>query len=610
MQTNETFDYEYPNGLNLHPSSELHDKLVKLVMEKAEHSSSHMSGRYREWQKIDDSLDVYVELTQKEKDAINKNKRTPVSITVPVNLSILETILSYLVSTFINDPLIRYDSVSPEDTPGVILLEKVIDLHCKRAKVALNLHTLWRDSLVYGLGVAIPVWDVKIVNKKSMYEGIEIVSESVLFEGNKLINIDPYNFLPDPSVSVTDVQNGEFVGWVEHRNYVSLRRQENNKDFFNVRYLKDMTKPLTTKVGLSSDSGVSYKQVSDKTSGTIDVIFMYIDLIPKDHKLSDKEEPEKWLFGVAGDKLLIAAEPLTLSHGKFPVVTSAPDFDGYSVSPLSRMETQAGLQDIVNFLFNSHVANIRKTVNNLFVVDPSMINMFDLDDADSGGFIRLRYGAWGRDVRNSIYQLNTSDITRQNMADVASVFDLMNRTSGASDIVQGVIRGGERRSATEARGAITGAVSKLDRIARMIGTQAGDDIGYMFASNVQQFMTKEVYVKVLGRWTDEMIALFGQPINGYVKASPSELQVNYDVVSYTGSAKGVENADLWVQLLDTASRNPALASSLNIPAIFRYTAQLLGAKNIDDFTVKQAQQVMPQPIPMENMNGNQEGTVV
>jgi hypothetical protein len=52
----------------------------------------------------------------------------------------------------------------------------------------------------------------------------------------------------------------------------------------------------------------------------------------------------------------------------------------------------------------------------MLIVDPSLINMADLEDPKPGKLIRMRRAAWGRGVENAVKQLNVNDITRQHIS--------------------------------------------------------------------------------------------------------------------------------------------------------------------------------------------------
>ena len=123
--------YEYPEGLDLRPGSELHKFIKEEIMKRARESRNEMEKRFDSWNDIDKSLTAYVKLSDQEKEAKSKDKtkQTPMAIVFPYSYSVLETVLTYLVMAFMQDPILRYEGVSPEDTIGAILLEKIGRAH-------------------------------------------------------------------------------------------------------------------------------------------------------------------------------------------------------------------------------------------------------------------------------------------------------------------------------------------------------------------------------------------------------------------------------------------------------------------------------------------------
>lgn len=52
------------------------------------------------------------------------------------------------------------------DMIGGSLLELVIQQQCAKNKVALNLHTQFRDAIAcYGIGITVPTWETRIGKK-------------------------------------------------------------------------------------------------------------------------------------------------------------------------------------------------------------------------------------------------------------------------------------------------------------------------------------------------------------------------------------------------------------------------------------------------------------
>lgn len=601
------YDYKYPFDLDLRPNSALHTKIVNEIRDKARQSRHIIEKRFDGWNMVDEKLTAFIPTTEEEQNIKKADRRKPISIVVPYSFAILETLVSYLVSAFLPEPIFRYEGSSPEDVVGAILLEKKIALDCNRSKVALALHTMFRDASAYGQGVVAPQWGIKrgkkttkvdtgFLNMFSRFvnQGPQRQTEdAILFEGNELRNIDPYRYFPDPNVPVHEPQKGEFVGWLDESNLMDMLDEElSNPDFFNVRYLHHVqNKRSIYSIDPSrrmEKVGGSFKEQSTIITKPVDMINMYIKLIPKRWELGLNEYPEKWLFTVAADDVVVRAKPLGLNHNMFPVTVCAPDFDGYSPIAISRIEILQGMQDTLDWMFNSHVANVRKAINDMIIVDPYLVNINDMKDPKPGKLIRLRRPAWGRGVDKVAQQLNVSDITQANIKDAAFIMQYMQQISGTDNPVMGSLRKGgpDRLSAKEFQGTAQGAISRLERIAKVIGLQAMQDIGYMFAHHTQQLMTQDVYVKSVGRWPEDVMEEM-KPKRDRMKVSPFDILVDYDLMVRDGSVPGGNYSNVWVQLFQTIMGTPELAGRFDTMRIFKHIARNAGAKNVDEFEIDQ-----------------------
>lgn len=629
IYTKDHYDYDYPNGLDLTPESTLHNSLRDKIWSRARESRNEICKRFPFWRKIDQKLTTYIPLKDKEKTLKKKDPTKPVSIVFPYTYSMLEALLTYLTLAFFQDPMFQYEGVEDDDTIGAMLMELVIRLHCIKNKVALPVHTVLRDSLVYGIGAAIPGWR-SVYGKKPVKSKIITLSElggqeedyvefidSLLFEGNDLSNIDPYMFLPDPSVSSVDTQDGEFIGWVDRDNFMNLLSEESegHSGLFNVKYLRSKKDKRSTLALDQSDrmkkyggSNELHRGMTD-TTNPVDRIRMYVNLIPKEWKLGPGEYPERWYFELASDDIIIACEPANHNHGMYPIAVASPEFDGYSATPISRMEILHGLQHTLDFLFNSHIANVRKAINDMLVVDPFLVNIEDLKDPRPGKLIRLRRPAWGRGVDKVVQQLAVQDITRANIGDSAYITNWMDRISGADQSMQGALRqsGPERLTRAEFQGTRASSVSRLQRLAMLIGIQFFQDVGTMFAVHTQQYMKQETYVRIVGRYADQLRGTFGENAKR-AKASPYDLAVNYDLLVRDGSIPGGNFSEAWINLFKVIGTTPELMQQFDVTRIFMYIAQQLGAKNVEDFrrNVGQVQgQVLPdEEVEREAQKGN------
>jgi len=616
------YDYDYPDGLDLRPDSDFHNELRSKIWERARVSRNEISKRFDSWREIDKTLTTYVDLSNTKEDEEEeiklKDPTKPLTIVFPYSYSMLEALLTYLSMAFFQDPMFQYEGVEDDDVQGAMLMELVIRLHCIKNKVPLNIHTALRDAIGYGVGVAIPEWrkqygrkpiKSQIITQSDLGENIQnqvTYIDSLLFEGNALSNIDPYMWLPDPSVSSDNIQKGEFFGWIERDSFVNLLSEEGHSDgrMFNVKYL-EARKNKRSSLALDESSrnekfGGSNTSITSSTTvlSPVDRIRMYVNLIPKEWKLSQSEVPEKWYFELASDDVIIACEQADHNHGMYPAAVASPEYDGYSITPIGRLEVLYGLQHTLDFLFNSHIANVRKAINDMLIVDPYLVNINDLKSPQPGKLIRLRRPAWGRGVDKVVQQLQVNDITRLNISDSSYITQWMDRISGADQSMQGALRQGgpERLTGAEFQGTRGSAVSRLQRIAMIIGLQFMQDIGTMFAVHAQQYMSQASFVQITGRNADQMKAIFGA---NRARANPEDIMVNYDLIVRDGSIPGGNFSNAWIDLFKTIGTSPELSQQFDVTRIFMYIASQLGAKNVEDFrrNVNNIQtQVMPDEV--------------
>src|SRR6056297_1783024 len=253
--TKDYHSYSYPDELDLRPGSDLHDSITTAVMSRATAARSAISARFDSWNKVDETLTAYKWTDEEEVEVKDADSRKPTSIVIPFSYATLETLVTYCYKSLAQAPIFKYEGVSPEDSLGALLMEMLVDLHCKKAKVALSLHTMFRDSLSYGIGAVVPGWEVRTGRKRvknigSVYDtqgretfsttSTSVVEGATLYEGNYLYNIDPYRLLPDTTVPIHDVQKMEYIGWSETGNLMLLLQDEAyGVELFNVKYLQD-----------------------------------------------------------------------------------------------------------------------------------------------------------------------------------------------------------------------------------------------------------------------------------------------------------------------------------------------------------------------------------
>ena len=580
----------YPPGVNLKPWSKVHDELIDEINLRTREARRQMAPSYPQWRKTDRTLSAYIPLDQAEELRKNTDSRKPVSIVIPESYATLDTLKSYMVTAFGDSPMFPYIGVDPQDRLSAIMLELVVDRQVQHGKALLPLHTQWHDAFAYGFGVVAARWETQIRRRRIKGEFGDEVKDSIGFEGTVLDAIDPYQYLPDPSTPISRPQDAEFISWLQTQNYMSLMRQEavSEGGIFNVKYLRN--RPTISALRYDENGRESYvdglgtNAVNDeKFSSTqpVDVVWMYWDLIPNEQGLGPSTQPQKWLFGVAGDEVIISASELDLDHQMYPVAVAAPDATDHDRLPISRIELMSGMQDMMNFLYNSRALTVLKSLRMQLVADPSQINMKDL--IAQKGVIRTRHTRWGKGVSDAVNQLKLQDLTVNHISDLLQTRQLTRETTGAMDAIRGVQRtGGERVTAEEFKSTRDAALNRLQTTARIIGLQSMQDLAKMYAYHTQQFMREDTYAKIVGKWEDVLRTEYNWQ-DATIPVTPYDLDIDFDVDILDGSISQSGNLDTWLGLWQVIASQPELAQTLDISRIFMHIAREAGATNVQDF---------------------------
>jgi len=632
----------YPEGINLTPKTKFHDELRDEILRRARESAEYLKGRHPKWAKIDEMLTAFITQDEQELRKKDNDPRKPVSIVVPELYATLETLLTYMMGVFGSRPLFRYQPTGPEDIISVALLEQQIDVQSEKNNTLLKLYSQWRDGFAYGIGIIHVGWEVRTGSKTVKIDTGEIdatgqdvpfgpvrdTQDTILYEGSTLENIDPRKYLPDPNVEIYNVQDGEYVGWVANDTYINLLRQEqvDGGPLFNVKHLKG-TKRNTSIYGPSNGSTSQHPEreadrddrvrPSNNLTDTVDVVYMYIDLIPEDWGLGSVDTPEKWMFAIANDDVIISAHPMNLDHGMFPVVVCAPDFGGHEIVPISRLEVVFGYQELMNFYNNTHVFEVEKFLKNQLVIDPKLVNQKDVKAQN--GVIRTRRPNWGRGVNDAIKELKMQDVTSGYLSDLFTTQSMSRQASGAVDSIQGIQRtGGERVTAEEFRSTRGAALSRLQKAARIISLQSMHPLSIMLAKHTQQFMSESTYLRVSGRWQQSLELEYGIKLqestrgqdikHGFMPVTPFDLIVDFDVISQDGSVEGGEFLQDWKELYLMILQNPEATAQIDSTRILLHIARLMNLDSAMEFIKKETPvsvTTLPDDVVENQLNDNQ-----
>jgi len=597
------------NSLEVKYGGDLHRLILDAVRKRKEFSDKKMVDFRKQWDDADDSMRAYIHA--REIDKVRKNKKTfdgnldYVTLEVPYVYAIIMTAHTYYCNVMLSrQPVFQFTGRHGETQDSIMAVEAVMDYQMKVGNLLPPMYNWLYDWAKYSIGVIGEYWDeeVKTICKyqkvPNTIMGIPVggsrvqKTEEILkgYVGNKLYNVRPYDFYPDPRVPVWKFQDGEFVIRYCSESYSDIVSLEQNYPGYYIN-LRELAKTMQTR---SSDhqQGSPRVQLPFRPGeaegmgapgpGFLNVDEAHIKLIPSVWGLSDSKRKEIWNFQVAEKEVVIRAAPLGLYHDRFPYSVLEGNFGSDEFAKFGVLEVIRPLTDVLTWLFNSHFYNVRRVLNNQIVFDPSKVTMKDLTKSGQR-LIRLKPRAYGTNPSDAIHQLQMVDVTRSHLSDAQYVEQMIQRVSSVVDTVMGVQDQGSRRSATESRITTGWSTSRLKTPVEYNSALAFDPLSSRMLSNTRQFLDQERKYLIAGNTLEQA--------GRFVDVSPALIAGDYDFVPVDGTAPidRMAQANFWKELLVQMARIPQFAMQWDIGGMVAHAMKLQGERNIDRFRINVAQ---------------------
>lgn len=607
------------------PGSDLHQKVLEYLKHRIKFSEEKMSNFHSRWRVAEQKTMAYVDLPNYEKvlkEATDKGQPPDiVSVVVPYSFATVWTICTYLLHTFCGrKPIFQVTSYQKESFGKASNVETMLQMNADYNKLVDKLMQFFFDGELYGVAVLRTLWQTKRRRRSRpmmsspaglaapglAQRNMQQRTEEVVYEGNEIINIDPFMFFPDPRVPMKKVNTeGEFVFWRTFSGLSALKKEERNGTLKWVKHAGSMPRDGHQVGAYGGSSNRSLLSKGDPHPGMepsyeqsipsfVQIDQGTIEIPAAELGLGDEDYPEKWLFTILNLNQIVQAEPLDLDHDRHPVSVAEPGSFGYGFGQVGTADMIGPIQDSLSWFLNSHVYNVRAALNNMFLVDPSRIEMQDLKNPGPGKLIRIKRSAYGQDIRQFFQQLNVHDVTGQHVQSMEAFFRLGDTLAAINDNLRGIQEAGGRKTATEVRTSNEAGASRLAARARLISAHAITDLAEQMTLNLQQLQTMEFYLQVVGPAT-----AMSEPIS--IGAPQIEGNFQFPVNDGTLPIDRVALLDVWKELFGIIVSNPLLIQRYDIGKVFEHIAELGGARNVSEFSLAVPNQMQAQVMPDEQV---------
>ena len=144
------------------------------------------------------------------------------------------------------------------------------------------------------------------------------------------------------------------------------------------------------------------------------------------------------------EDIIIRCHPSPYAHNKFTYSTGSPDPDfNASFSPGMGQQLIGG-QNVVNWFLNSHMANIRKTVNDQVIYNDNLLSEPDILSPGPARHIRITtrgkqlHERGVMNIEGMYSQFRITDVTEVHLKAVGEIIAQMQRMSATPDPITGM----------------------------------------------------------------------------------------------------------------------------------------------------------------------------
>jgi len=609
-----------------------HTDLREALRERVEHADHAVSKKKTDYAHDEERFMAY--LPERTADDLRRAKKKDgepqyVDLEIPYSYAVLMSWHTYISSVFLSrTPVMQFMGRHGESEQQVQAVEAIMDYQTTVGGHMVPYYIWLLDAGKYGVGIIGNYWEEEITQVSSIeeepvsYLGIPLLGKTRKvkktkrvkgYEGNKVFNVRPQDFIFDSRVSLANFQKGEWCGRFADLGWLDIVKRAEYGQYYNMEALRAFKRKKHkrgTSGNVDRDLGTSQQELPDaitqenaelsddaRNPDFAELTELHVKLIPNDWGLGKSKYPEIWVFTLADDEVIIESQPSDALHGKFPYGVLEYEIEGYSLQKRSMLEMLNPLNDTMTWLVNAHFYNVRSVLNGQFIIDPSRLTVKDFKSEGGGRLVRLKPMAYGQDVRTMFHQISTQDVTRDHLRDASAVGDMIQRVSGVTDNIMGMVNAGGRKTATEVRSSNTFGANRLKTQAEYFSAMGFTPHAAMLLQNTQQKYDGDMKYKIAGDLMDEGA--------GFTQVTAEMIAGNFDFSPVDGTmpVDRFAQVQMWTNLMTQMRNMPEIGQGYDLAGIFAWVAQLGGLKNIKRFRVNVVPDGQARGIPVGGAGG-------
>lgn len=640
----EDWGYTYPEEMDLRPGSELTRIIIEDMHECIHECRSVTQNMEPQWSEMDKTLGLYMPADEWDQEQKDIDPRRPITIVTPMTFQNKELYQSFFYSNLLKRREIqKYRGLgSREALVAGAKMELLNAVQSGWFKERTIVDMAIGQSVSYGRSFVAAKWTRQTRRRPTTVQASNILAfelsrrgqpvlpgenvryqdDMVTKEGTELFNLDIRKVFYDPHVSSNNLQDGEYVGWVYNTNAPALinREADPEQGIFNCRYVQNAAKHRQAtsvwmddkKRNFSPDGEITPEDASsNEQTSPVDVIVFCRHLIPAAYGINSETKPEKWIFEVAADDIIIRADRLEDDHCCYPVLDMALNADGVLPNPIGHLMLIQGSQRLSDWLWKTKQDAVRTILNGLIFFDPAKVDPDDMMNPGMGKYVRVRNGSYNDGgVGNYVHQMQITDPTEQHPITAAQIMAMAQEGIGTGEVSRGDLSNvPDRPTKMGIQAATSGGFARMGLLAHRIDEQFLVPLAEIKAYNTRQYLGGEVFIPVAGRYEELLRAEYGLQPNMDLAVYPEELDFALEVETLLSDIGGMQDLTGMGEILKTSMTNPivqmTVGQMLDWEKVFLSYFRKIGFDDIHEFRRMAPQGMGVNVVPMQDQQVQQ-----
>jgi hypothetical protein len=590
---------EAPGKLKI--SSDSQDKLIRFVSAAASMQQSegwYLRGRLED---VDRAYLREKDFTDEQRKAALANRKGDAfklqNMAVPMVMESIENSTGFLTNVYLTDyPMFKF-AAKGADQDLALQWNTLVGEDQLHYGWTGEFNQAFRNAEKYNFAPLEVDWCKEVTYKAKSGNGpAGVVLEQLIWEGNRIKAIDPYNTIYDTRVPIHKVHTeGEFVGYVDSMSRIQLKRflanlgddrlKNDQKafesgDWGQVEYYIPHLNPnvILRNNAWASDQFNWTAWVTNEAQNHIKyrnmytVATLYARLMPYEFGIQAPADqtPDVWKL-IAVNGTLVLAKPMVNSHDMLPMIIGCGIVDNLQHQTKSPAENQIPFQDMASALWNAKLNAARRRTVDRMLYNPMLVDPDHINSPNPGAKIPVRPSAYGRKLEEAVHVLPFDDQNSQFfLQEAAGVGEWAMRANGQNRPTMGQFQKGNKLEA-EWNQTMANAGNRERSKAIMWENYTMVPVKTILKANYLQFTPSGTRYN-----REEKTSVTIDPVA--LRKTVAEFEIGDGLLP----SQRMVHGDVVNEALRTMAAAPNIAAGYNETQMFTYLMNLQGA-NLKDF---------------------------